>query len=392
MDDLNAALSRIDAAVSAVDMVTVDLQCGANIKAKAITWLWFGWLPAGKLTICAGAGGAGKTTLCLGIVAALTAGGTWPDGTRVAHRGNVLIWSGEDAADDTLIPRLQAMGADLSRVFFINSVADNGKTRAFDPAADINPLRKAINKIGGVSLMLIDPVVQAVSGDMHRANDVRRGLQGVVDLADEHGCAVIGITHFSKGSSDKNPAERVIGSQAFTALARMVWVAAKEEDGSKRVLAKAKTNIAEDHGGIEYAIEATATDDGIPTTRAVWCGKVDGTAREILGDVEHDDNKNSSDREDAEAFLVDLLSSGPIPTKQVKADADGAGHAWATVRRAQKALGIQAIRSGFGKDGAWTWQLSSKVLTNPHRCSEKNVSIYGESEHLCSAKSMEDDL
>ena len=71
----------------------------------------------------------------------------------------------------------------------------------------------------GVSLLLIDPIVSAVAGDMHRANDVRRSLQAVVDFADAHGCAVIGITHFAKGGAGKAPQDRVIGSQAFGALA-----------------------------------------------------------------------------------------------------------------------------------------------------------------------------
>ena len=57
----------------------------------------------------------------------------------------------------------------------------------------------------GVSLLIIDPIVSAVAGDMHRANDVRRSLQAVVDFAEVHACAVIGITHFAKGGAGKSP-------------------------------------------------------------------------------------------------------------------------------------------------------------------------------------------
>lgn len=232
----------------------VRIRCGAGIQPLAITWLWEGWLPAGKLTILAGSAGTGKTTLALALAAALTSGGRWPDGTWCRKKGNVLIWSSEDVADDTLVPRLIASGADLNRCHFIEGITENGESVPFDPAQDILDLHRAVDKIGGVSLLLIDPIVSAVAGDMHRANDVRRSLQAIVDFAESHQCAVMGITHFAKGGAGKNPQDRVIGSQAFGALARMVLVAAKEEDGTKRVLARAKSNIAPDDGGIAYSL------------------------------------------------------------------------------------------------------------------------------------------
>jgi putative DNA primase/helicase len=334
---------------------TVNLRCGSAIKPQAITWLWDGWLPAGKLTILAGAAGTGKTTLALGLAAALTSGGRWPDGKNCKQIGNVLIWSSEDAADDTLVPRLIASGADMDRCHFIEGITENGESVPFDPAQDISELHKAVERIGGVSLLIIDPIVSAVSGDMHRANDVRRSLQAVVDFAEVHKCAVIGITHFSKGGAGKAPQDRVIGSQAFGALARMVLVAAKEEDGTRRVLARAKSNIAPDDGGVSYSLDLTTIDGGIETTRVLWDGVIEGTAREILGEVEYDENEDGSEKADAERFLRDLLSDGPVPSKLVKADADGAGYSWATIRRAQKAIGVEAIK-GSMKEG-WSWKL-----------------------------------
>ncbi|MFM9438348.1 RecA-family ATPase [Janthinobacterium sp. CG_23.3] len=209
------------------------IRCGADITPQPITWLWPGWVPAGKSTILAGAAGTGKTTLALGLAAVLTAGGRWPDGSVCQGRGNVLIWSSEDVADDTLVPRLIASGADLARCHFIEGIAQDGESVPFDPSQDIPDLRRAVDAIGGVSLLLIDPIVSAVACDMLRANDVRRSLQAVVDFADAHGCAVSGITHFAKGGSGKAPQDRV-GSQAFGALARMVLVTAKEEGSNRR--------------------------------------------------------------------------------------------------------------------------------------------------------------
>jgi putative DNA primase/helicase len=336
----------------------VDLRCATSITPKPLTWLWPGWIAAGKLTILAGNAGTGKTTLALSIAAALTGGEAWPDGTTVSSRGNVLIWSGEDAPEDTLVPRLIASGADLSRCFFIAGVHDGDQSVPFDPAQDMHELTKAVLEIGGVSLLIVDPIVSAVAGDMHRANDVRRSLQAFVDFAAAHGCGVIGITHFAKGGAGKLPADRVIGSQAFGALARMVLVAAKEEGGERRVLARAKSNIADDDGGIAYGVELATIQGGIETTCIAWNGAVEGTARQILGDVEQlDDSADVSEKANAERFLRDLLSDGPVPAQRVKADADGAGYSIATIRRAQKSLGVIAVKEGFGGKGSWFWKL-----------------------------------
>jgi len=248
----------------------VKIRCGADIKPLPITWLWPGWLPAGKLTILAGAAGTRKTTLALALAGVITTGGRWPDGRECKGGGNVMIWSSEDVADDTLVPRLIASGADLARCHFIEGIAQDGESVPFDPSQDIPDLRRAVDAIGGVSLLLIDPIVSAVAGDMHRANDVRRSLQAVVDFADAHGCAVIGITHFAKGGAGKAPQDRVIGSQAFGALARMVLVTAKEEGSNQRVMARAKSNIAPDDGGVAYSLELGTIAGGIEATHAVW--------------------------------------------------------------------------------------------------------------------------
>ncbi|WP_296002238.1 AAA family ATPase [Rugamonas sp.] len=342
----------------------VNLRCGSQIVPMPITWLWDGWLPAGKLTILAGAAGTGKTTLALGLAAALTSQGNWPDGKRCGKSGNILIWSSEDNADDTLVPRLLASGADMARCHFIDGITLDNERIPFDPAHDIHELYKAVEKIGGVSLLIIDPIVSAVSGDMHRANDVRRALQAVVDFAETHNCAVIGITHFAKGGAGKAPADRVIGSQAFGALARMVLVAAKEEGGSRRVLARAKSNIAPDDGGIAYAIELSPIINGIEATHAVWEGTIEGTAREILGNVEHDDSCEESGAAGLENLLIDLLSDhgGRMPAKMVKAEVSDAGYSWTAANRAKSKIGIESSKELGTKTGGWYWYLP-KILT-----------------------------
>lgn len=366
-----------------------NLTPASAITPVAIRWLWPGWVAKGKLTVLAGAGGSGKTTLAIGLIGTLTSGGRWPDGELCTEPANALIWSSEDDPADTLVPRLIAAGADLDRVHIIQGrINELGEHEPFDPAGDFDLLRDAVEEIGGAALLLLDPVVNVVKGDMHRANDVRRALQSVVDFAEAQGAAVVGISHFSKGSGGSSPADRVIGSQAFGALARTVLVAAKQEDSDVRALARAKSNISDDQGGVSYTVEPCTVGDGIETTRVIWGDRIEGSARDILAVVENNgDDEKKTEFEEACDFLRDILEHGPVPSKQIKADAIEVGLTWPTVRRAQKAIGAMAIkegRPGSDEKQQWVWRLNSegaqktpKVLTQNSEHLRENMSTFG---------------
>lgn len=347
-----------------------DLNCGrwlaeltpaSSIKPVAIRWLWPQWLARGKLTILAGAGGSGKTTLAIGLIACLTTRGRWPDETICHESGNALIWSSEDDSADTLVPRLIAAGADLARVHIINGrINATGEREPFDPATDFDLLRDAVARIGGVSLLMLDPMVTVVRGDMHKANDVRRSLQVLVDFADSHDCAVLGISHFSKGSSASAPAERVIGSQAFSALARTVLVAAKSADSDARVLARAKSNISDDQGGVSYTIETCMLDVGIETTRVVWGASIEGSAGEILSEVECPSGENDVSDDPIEV-LRRILRDGPVGGRLVKQLMTENGYTAKQTRTARERLRVITDRVGFGVETTSVWSLPEHI-------------------------------
>lgn len=351
------AVARLDA-LGAAD--GVQLVRASTLKPEPIRWLWPGWLALGKLHVLAGAPGQGKTTLLLAFAATITSGGRWPDGSRAAP-GSVLIWSGEDDPTDTLLPRLLAMGADPTKVHFITGTNDDGTVRSFDPARDLVQLSAAAQGIGDVRMLIVDPVVSAVGGaDSHKNTEVRRALQPLVDLASAIDCAVVGISHFGKGTAGRDPTERVVGSVAFGAVARIVMVAAKivGNDGqTKRVLARSKSNIGADDGGFEYAIDQTELDawPGIFASRIGWGQAVEGTARELLAQAEAEAGPDG-DADDVAGFLRGLLADGPMPAKAIKADADGAGYAWRTVQRASLRMGVEKRKTG-GTGAGWVWAL-----------------------------------
>jgi putative DNA primase/helicase len=358
---ITATAERLRAELDPVEKVSlpdgVVLVSAATLMPEPIRWLWPQWLAQGKLHILAGAPGQGKTTIALGFVATVSTGGRWPDGTSCAP-GNVLIWSGEDDPADTLLPRLLAMGADPMRIFFVTGTRVAGEALPFDPARDLVQLSAEAQRIGDVRLLMVDPVVSAVAGDSHKNGEVRRALQPLVDLAAAIDCAVVGISHFGKNTSGRDPTERVLGSVAFSAVARVVMAVAKVmNDGGdeKRILVRSKSNIGPDDGGFEYAIEQRELDahPGFVASAVVWGNAVEGSARDLLGqaeatadDVEHD----------VEGFLRGLLASGPVPAKSVLTDCSDAGYSRDQVQRAACRLGV--VRRKKGMSGGWVWCLA----------------------------------
>ena len=338
----------------------VETICALDIKPTSISWLWVGWLAAGKFHVLGGTPGTGKTSISLSLASILSRGGKWPDGSN-ASSGDILMWSGEDDPSDTLVPRLSKANADLSRVHFISGISHQGTKRSFDPATDIDLLRRKIEEIGNVKLLIIDPIVSAISGDSHKNAEVRKSLQPLADLAAYFGIALIGITHLTKGTSGREPIERITGSLAFGALARIVLIAAKsqkkdENGNTSHIFMRAKSNIGPDEDGFEYNIQQDTLEEypDITTSFVAWGEGVKGSAKELLAVMENTPKCNKLN--EAKDFLTDLLKDGPLPQSIVRERCNKKQISWATARRAQKELGIKPYKNG---NGPWLWALDS---------------------------------
>lgn len=336
----------------------VTLTRGDTIVAEPVHWLWPGYLVQGKLHILAGAGGTGKTTIALSLAAEISRGGKLPDGTRAPH-GDALIWSGEDGAADTLVPRLRAAGADMTRIHFVDGVVGNGgKPMPFDPSVDFQKLERAAERIPNLRLMIVDSIASAITGDSHKNGEVRRGLQPVVDFAAHRRCAILGITHFTKGTQGREPTERVTGSLAFGALARVVLCTAKSANkGGAHVLVRTKSNLGPDGGGFEYTFESTPLDDGsgIVASRVKWGDAIKGSAGEILNQAEQP--QDAPNAQTPTQFLRVLLKDGPKPVSEIRAAAAANGYSMSQMHRARPKLG--AVVKKLGMKEGWEWSLSA---------------------------------
>lgn len=340
----------------------VSVTAASKFRPEPVSWLWRGWLAAGKVHICAGAPGTGKTTVAMALASTLSMGGRWPDGSW-AEPARVMIWSGEDDPADTLVPRLMAAEAELTKVDLITGFVEAVGPRSFDPSSDAVALADYIAAMDEPpALLIIDPIVSAVAGDSHKNAEVRRALQPLVDLALARRVAVLGITHFSKGTAGRDPVERVTGSLAFGALARIVLATARlpDEEGGGRILARGKSNIGMDSGGFGYDLEVCQVGKGIETTRVLWGDPLEGSARDLLGRAETvTDPDERSALDDAKGFLRMMLENGQVPAKQIRREAEEAGHSQITIKRAKQALKIESTKDGM--KAPWMWALPKGI-------------------------------
>jgi hypothetical protein len=329
----------------------LDLMRACDVVSQPVRWLWPGRIARGKVTILAGDPGRGKSQLALAIAAIVTTGGEFPVNHARAERGSVVIFSAEDAADDTIRPRLEAVGADLERCHILRESGSG-----FSLADDLPRLENALAEIEDVALVIIDSIT-AYLGSINSHNNAHvRGLLGPLgELATRSGIAVLAVSHLSK-SGEGEAISRVSGSIGFVAAARAAYLVVRDpDDGERRLLLPLKNNLGDDRTGYSYCIEPMTLAGGIETSRVNWSSEaVTKTVDEIMSP--RADVERAKKLELAMLWLRAVLAGGPLPEPQVEERAKAAGHSWATVRRAKKKLGIPSKKNDF--DGGWVWRLT----------------------------------
>lgn len=326
----------------------------SDVEPEIVQWLWEPYIAKRKVTLMEGDPGMGKTTLALTLAAAVTRG--WPlpgdELTEAPARppGNVIFLGAEDGVADTVRPRADAAGADPSRVFVITGKEkeEDGETKeASISLGDIETLRVAVEEIRP-DLVIIDPLQGFLGAgvDMHRANEVRPILSAFAALAEEYGFAAVAIRHLRKSGADR-AVHRGMGSIDFAAFARSIILVAEDPENERlRVMAHVKSSLAP--AGASLAFELG--HEGL-----LWAGESTFTPDQLLAPRKNDDERSLQDA--AITWLREELFHGAVLTRKLKQDCEDAGFSWATVRRAQSALGVIAERSGTQPSAPWQWRL-----------------------------------
>lgn len=348
-----------------------------GVQPETVRWLWPGRVPMGKLTVLDGDPGLGKSTLTLDVAARVSTGQAMPDGTYgdVDAPADVLLLSAEDGLGDTIVPRLRAAGADLSRCEALAEITDppragrDGQPVAQPPRPpslpqDVDVLAEVIRE-AGAKLVIVDPLMAFLGGgvDSHRDQDIRAALAPLAGMADETGAAVVIIRHLNK-TPGSNPLYRGGGSIGIIGAARAgLLVAPDPQDDTRRVLAVTKSNLAALPPALAYRI--TPTPDGVAALS--WEGATAHTAAQLLEAPVDAEGRSALD--EAVDFLRDALADGPQPARDVQRQAREAGIAERTLWRAKARLGVTISRQGEpGKRGggpvSWQLPLSGGGATN----------------------------
>ena len=311
----------------------------SDIETEQVRWLWYPFIPYGKVTIIQGDPGEGKTSFVLAMIALLTTGKPLPGEDIAAEPIRVIYQSAEDGLADTIKPRLEMSGADCSRVLVIDE-SDKELTLCDER------LEQAVQETGA-KLIVLDPL-QAYLGDnvdMHRANEVRPIFKRLCAMADRTGCAIILIGHMNKAQGLKS-SYRGLGSIDFRAAARSVLLVGRlKSDPTVRVVAHDKSSLAPEGKSIAFSLDA---ENGFQ-----WIGYCDISVDDVLSGTGSVQTKTALMEDELRRMLTK-----PVPAEEVFRRAAELGISERTVNIAKKNVGIDTMRVG----NRWHWRLSDSRL------------------------------
>ena len=299
----------------------------SSVTSKKIDWLWYPYIPFGKLTIIQGDPGCGKSTFILDIISRLSNGKNMPDGFKVHKSVNVIYQCFEDDVSDTIKPRLESAGANCSKVAYIK---DNNGFLSLDDKR-IEESIKSIN----AGLLVLDPIQSFLQEyDIMTMGKIRNTLGNLVRIANSHNCAIVLIGHLNKSNNTKN-IYRGLGSIDITAIARSVLMIERDEnDPYIRFVYPIKSSLAVEGNCIEFQI----------------------TNKQNIRWNSNKDFKAS--KSSCRSILIEVLSEGIMPSSDVIEFVKNKGFSERTIYTEKKKLNIKSVKF----NNKWFWQLSNEHL------------------------------
>jgi putative DNA primase/helicase len=336
---------------------TLEFECMDDVESKAVEWVWKDHFARGKLTLVAGDPGVGKSQIAMYAAAIITTGCDWPDGST-SPQGSVIILSSEDAANDTIKPRLEAAGADLKKVHRLKlTKTEDGQYDTFSLQTDLQKLGEKATAVGDVVMIVIDPLTSYMGSkiDSHRTTDVRAVLEPISNFAERFNVAIFAITHPPKATQSK-AINSVTGSLAYVAASRIVFIAMKEPEttSGRHLLLSVKSNLGPSAKGLGYFLLQRIVSKDIVASYIEWDHKpVVTTADQALAALSAATSQYALN--EAVEFLKVELANGPRPSKDVLKAADSTAVARKTLYRAKERLKVKSSKTGLM--GGWEWSL-----------------------------------
>ena len=313
----------------------------SEIQVREVEWLWYPYIPFGKLTIIQGDPGEGKTTFALRLAAACSTGRPMP-GMESLSPFNVIYQSAEDGLEDTIKPRLTEAGADQERV--INIREDKRSLHLLD-----SRIEKAIVQCDA-KLLILDPL-QGYLGeriDMNRANEIREVMKAIGQVAQRTGCAIVLVGHLNKATG-MSSAYRGLGSIDFRAAARSVLVVGRlRKNKNIRVIVHDKSSLAPEGKSLAFNL---GNEEGFR-----WLDGYDEiSAEDLLSGLS---SQQETKTMQAEEIIRTMLEGGAeIPGEEIVRAAARKQISRRTVNEAKKNIaGIVSRKAGT----KWMWSIPNE--------------------------------
>jgi len=315
---------------------SADIRYYSSIVPQDIEWLWYPYLPYGRITVIQGDPGEGKTTFVLQVATKLSMGQPMPESDKPLSPQNVIYQSTEDGIADTIKPLLLSAGANCDRIAFIDDAR-------YPLVLDDERIEHAIHECKA-RLLVLDPLQAFISADtdMHRASEMRPLMHRLSTIAEQTRCAVIIIGHMNKAIGTKG-VYCSLGSIDITAAARSVLLIGRLKDEPMiRIMTQIKNNLAPEGRSIAFEI---VSGGGVR-----WIGYYDISADDLLsGTKQQDDSK----LEQARALLREKLAQKPILCAEGYALCKRNGISSRTTETAKQLENIKSIKLPDG----WYWML-----------------------------------
>jgi hypothetical protein len=314
-----------------------------TVEVEPVEWLWQPFIARKKLTALTGEEGIGKSWITCAFASIVSNGGWFPNTEAVrVEPENVLFLASEDGLEDTIKPRLDAVGADQKRVFCVRqhfSFDDVGILRFHNLVADVRP-----------ALVIIDPFFSYLRGglNINLATEIRPITSKLSEIAEEYNAAFLLVRHIGKSKGAGDPRSAGLGSIDLRAVCRSELLIGKNpDDAQDRAIVQTKNNLAEYGESVGYEIRESS----------VFFKDTSLTAERILSGASGEDERNT--QTEAVAFLREILTAGEQPASEIIKQANSLSITQKMLRTARMKLNVEVFRRGnaFGGNQKWFWRL-----------------------------------
>ena len=321
--------------------VPLEIVKASDIEPKEVKWLWYPYIPFGKVTLLQGDPGDGKSKFMLSLAALLSKGEHLPFADEEEREPITIIYqTTEDDADDTVVPRFNSAGGNGDNLIFIK---EDMKSLSFGD----NRIREAIEKYNA-KLLILDPMSSYIgeSCSMNNANETRAEFNHLIAVAKETGCAIVIIAHMNK-MKDSNPLYRTNGSIDIAGAARSILAiirTANKEAPVERYLVQVKSNLVPTGSAIVYEVAESGVN---------FVSEMEMTAEEAFSSLAPKMGRPNETELRAKDFILEMLQDGEMLANDCEAKLEEAGFKKSTIKKAKKKAGVVSHKKGF----LWYWSL-----------------------------------